>query len=130
MTKETLTTGVSDGYQYKVVQQDQGHFCGYVQTNFTPPWTYDDLRGYMSHLIDVHGGLTYGPDEDGWVGFDCAHAGDVCVIDGEEQTDFAISSEKVWTVGDVEDECERLAEQVDVLENFAEKFDDVGWGND
>jgi hypothetical protein len=31
---------------------------------------------YVLTDLDVHGGLTYGPDADGWVGFDTSHAGD------------------------------------------------------
>jgi hypothetical protein len=59
------------------------HLCGYVRVpNKNHPWanaTYDDIGA------EVHGGLTFGgplthlrgiPSEY-WVGFDCAHAGDL-----------------------------------------------------
>ena len=128
---ETLLSGVENGHRYKVVQNpDLGHFCGYVQTNFSRPWTYDDIRGKMGHLISVHGGLTYGVDSRGYIGFDCAHAGDVCILGGETATDREISTRKEWTPEDVEDECVSLARQIDALETFAETFDERGWGDD
>lgn len=57
-----------------------GHLCGYVQIPETHP-------GYGAHYDDpiwtevsAHGGLTFsGRHEDGgfWIGFDCAHSGDL-----------------------------------------------------
>lgn len=34
-------------------------------------------RGYDYVEVNVPGGWTYGPDDDGWIGFDTLHAGDV-----------------------------------------------------
>ena len=128
---EPLASGVTAGHRYKVIQTEVGNFCGYVKTNFGPRWSYDEIRGHMSNLIRIHGGLTYGVDENGWVGFDCAHSGDVCKLDGEIQVDYSMSGgATVWDVDDVEEECRKLAQQVDVLETFAERFDKRGWGND
>jgi hypothetical protein len=74
-----------------------GHLCGYVGVPPEHPWhgrDYDDGVVYA----DVHGGLTYAadceeggdegktichvpqpgePDDVWWLGFDCAHAGDL-----------------------------------------------------
>jgi len=50
-----------------------GMFNGYVRLPEGDPrrsGKHDDLD------MDVHGGLTYGPDPAGWVGFDTGHAGD------------------------------------------------------
>ena len=128
---DVLRSGVESGHKYKVVQHpEMGHFCGYVQTNFSSPWTYDDIRGEFGHLISVHGGLTYGPDERGFVGFDCAHAGDVCILDDSTVTDYEMSNRKEWTPEAVEEECVDLANQIDALEQFAEQFDKRGWGDD
>lgn len=45
--------------------QNRGyHFCGYVQA---PSTDFDNQD------IEVHGGVTYGPDEDRWIGFDAGH---------------------------------------------------------
>jgi hypothetical protein len=47
---------------------------GYVRVPEGIELPYDEY-----HLIDldVHGGVTYGPDKDGWMGFDTGHAFDV-----------------------------------------------------
>ena len=124
---KAVASGVAEGHKYKVLTTNESHFCGYVKTNFGDSWSYDDLRGYMGELISPHGGLTYGVDPNGWVGFDCAHAGDVCILNGEVLSDHAISNTKEWEVEDVEAECRKLARQVDVLETFAEKFEQRGW---
>ena len=51
---------------------DLGHLCGYIEVDADHPWhalTYDEVD------VCVHGGLTF--SENGWFGFDCAHAGDI-----------------------------------------------------
>lgn len=56
-----------------------GHLCGYVGVPQGHPWF-----GESDYDVDatVHGGLTFAGslDEDGlwYVGFDCAHSGDLC----------------------------------------------------
>lgn len=127
---EVLKRGTAENRQFKVVLVRGSHFCGYVRTNFGRQWGYGEIRGYMGELVGCHGGLTYGVDEDGWVGFDCAHAGDVCIVDCEEVSDHAMSSRTEWTVDDVAAECRKAARQIDTLETFAEKFEDRGWGHD
>lgn len=126
---EVLERGTANGCSFKVVQLDMGHFCGYVRTNFGPAYSYEDIRGHMSSLVDCHGGLTYGVDEDGWVGFDCAHAGDVCIRGGEVQTDHEMTSRQEWTPEDVAAECRKVARQIETLTGFAETFEDRGWGH-
>jgi len=131
---EVLESGVANGHRFEVRQVEldgrPAHFCGYVKTNFGPAWSYDDIRGYLGGLVDAHGGLTYGVDENGWVGFDCAHAGDQCILDGEPQSDHAITSDREWTPEDVAAECRKVARQIDTLETFVETFEDRGWGHD
>lgn len=64
------------------------HLCGYVGVPMTHPWAqkgYDDMRMADNEWVDVHGGLTYStdhapnekPDGHWWLGFDCAHCGDL-----------------------------------------------------
>lgn len=62
-----------------------GHWCGYAAVGREHPW----YERRMEEEIDVHGGVTYGDTEAGdeyrlvgvkgmwWIGFDCAHLGDV-----------------------------------------------------
>jgi hypothetical protein len=82
--------------------------CGYVvltSDNKLYGLDYDKL--YSKINVHVHGGLTYSDEGDGgWIiGFDCAHAGDLCPsfphFDGIYRTkEYVIS------------ECEKLAEEV------------------
>ena len=77
-----------EGFACLMVRQpDQGHWCGYVGLPPGHPW-----HGKDPDDAQVHGGITYGspcegvvchvpqpgePDEVWWLGFDCAHSGDL-----------------------------------------------------
>ena len=69
-----------DGFDCKIVKTSLGHWCGYVRRpeEVEPVrWTsdYDSKHDEVIDAeVDVWGGITYGPDEEGWVGFDDAHA--------------------------------------------------------
>jgi hypothetical protein len=95
------------GLSCKVVQTDIGHWCGYVRIpeSLGPVrWTsdYDSKHDKVLEAdVDVWGGITYGPDDDGWVGFDDAHASSL--INHREQ-----NSDK----SSVKEETQRLAEQI------------------
>jgi hypothetical protein len=64
----------------RIVKKRMGHWCGYVQTpdDLGPVrWTSDYDSKHEEVLdaeVDVWGGITYGPTDDGWVGFDDAHS--------------------------------------------------------
>jgi hypothetical protein len=68
------------GLDCKLVKQNLGHWCGYVQRpEAVEPlrWRgeYDEKHDEVKEAeIEVWGGVTYGPDGNGWVGFDDAHA--------------------------------------------------------
>ena len=52
-----------------------GHLCGYVQIPRNHPYFKKDA---LEMDIDAHGGLTYNQFcFDHWIGFDCAHSGDI-----------------------------------------------------
>lgn len=100
------------------------YYTGYVQTTLTTDGLAND-PWYRDH-INVSGGLTYGPDGDGWVGFDYLHAFDLCV---DEEGDplpgniyvrmgHGLDSVRLNRVSpqDVKDECAALAEQLDAIE--------------
>ena len=123
------------GLRCRVVKLGRGHYCGYVRSMFDSRWNYDDFQDWPAGLIDIHGGLTYGVDEDGWIGFDCAHAYDFCVDeDGEpwgKISHFGSRDDnKVWTLEDVKEETERLADQVNTVQEFAEKVERYGTDSD
>lgn len=68
------------GLECKIIKTDMGHWCGYVRRpEAAEPvrWTsdYDSKHDVLLEAeVEVWGGITYGPDEDGWVGFDDAHS--------------------------------------------------------
>lgn len=43
---------------------------------YAPPATSGGYDAIQQLITDIHGGMTYGADEQGWVGFDTAHAWD------------------------------------------------------
>jgi hypothetical protein len=96
-------------------------FCGYVvitSDNKLFGLDYDNI--YSKVNISVHGGLTYSDKGDGgWViGFDCAHAGDLCpafpYYDGVYRTkEFVIS------------ECESLAESVSKFSGIIQRLKNI-----
>lgn len=97
-------------------------FCGYVfitSDNKLFRLDYDQL--YSKINVHVHGGLTYSDEgENGsWViGFDCAHAGDLCPafphFDGIYRTkEFVIS------------ECEKLAEEVSKFSGIIKRLQNI-----
>lgn len=49
---------------------------GYVQLPADHPWLEGGVSRPAIHAL-AHGGITYGPDEERWIGFDTAHAFDV-----------------------------------------------------
>ena len=93
-----------------------GHWCGYVAVPAGHAlYGKTDSEVYDSVEIDVHGGLTYASDHsprskpDGfwWVGFDCAHAGDLAPALGN-----SFSGDVYRDIDFVVAECERLAAQL------------------
>jgi hypothetical protein len=105
-----------------------GALCGYVAVPEGHPW-------YRVHYFDVtphpnvHGELTYAshcqegddpaqtichipepgePDNVWWLGFDCAHAGDLTPLPGC----YRGSGDAYRTLAYVEAECARLAQQI------------------
>lgn len=90
-----------------------GHLCGYARLPDAHPWVAYSLDYPPAR---VHGGITYGPrvldgEEGIWIGFDCAHSGDL--------TPKAPLRDQHGTYRDlayVRAECESLAEQIRAAE--------------
>lgn len=69
--------------QHCLIQRSPlGALCGYVGGRWDWPWFGEDY--WDIEEIDVHGGLTHSGVLRGtdhtiyWIGFDCAHVGDLC----------------------------------------------------
>lgn len=105
------------------------YYTAYTQTTLSRDdlRVDDDVPWGSETRVDVHGGITYGPDEAGWVGFDCYHATDVCVDEAGDPlsanlTDAVRRREHIrreWSPDDVKAEIERLASQLHALETEA-----------
>lgn len=126
------------GYPCLLKRAPLGHWCGYVAVPPGHPLHgvgYDEVERRVPGL-DVHGGLTYSaacageichvpapgePDNVWWLGFDCAHAGDLSprfrMLD-ESRPETAIfarlafSGDVYRTVDYVARETEKLAAQI------------------
>lgn len=98
-----IETGVHEGIEYEILQ---GPFCvnGYIRLPENHPWRNIDLGYANEETIEVHGGITYGMDKEGWIGFDTHHADDYTPI-------FPSWGGRKWTLDDVRDETFHLAEQ-------------------
>lgn len=92
--------------------------CGYVQVP-------ELLRGCLDvDTLSVHGGITYGHDADGWIGFDTSHAGDVWddpswmppsmreTISIDRRCRPSGGGETRWTLNRLVAETEQLADQI------------------
>lgn len=143
---ELAWTDPATGLKCLILRQQQlGHLCGYVRP---PHKLAKRLRAYgrlrygtfmgkmrrklayehpMVKRVRVHGGLTYcGSRLDGkghghtWIGFDCAHAGDLVPFMHELTKDWQsahygsrFSSPDVYrNLAYVKEECTRLAAQI------------------
>lgn len=113
--------GISHGIPWRVLASPIAFtWNGYIRLPANHPWRIlEDWR----IPTDVHGGITYGPDWDGWVGFDTCHADDsTLMLDGTDMdADLrtfcdlmgipAPESPHRWTCEEVVAETRRLAHQ-------------------
>lgn len=60
-----------------IKKNDLGHWCGYVRIGDLENYEREDLHSH------IHGGVTWGIDDNGWIGFDCDHAYDVCIDEND-----------------------------------------------
>lgn len=116
------------GFPCLMVRQPRvGHWCGYVGVPKGHPW-----HGESNYFWDrqdgpeVHGGITYGeacagaichvpapgePDDVWWIGFDCAHSGDLSPADNAHSRRALREWETYKPESYVRAEVERLAQQ-------------------
>ena len=103
------------GTKAKVVRQTKyGYLCGYVLVSS------DRTEDMMDDLdLIAHGGITY--DRDGWLGFDCAHYGDLNIEmlrmlkDNEISTENETYKELSYVVG-------KLKEMIDKIKEYEERL--------
>lgn len=73
-----IVHGVEDGIEWATRPAPlYGAVNGYVRLPDGHPWReLNDIQFDDQPDVDVNGGITYGVDDEGWIGFDTPHAGD------------------------------------------------------
>lgn len=117
---EPVREGVEDGIQWQIMANDvlfswQGYAHipdGHVRRHLNA----DDIKP----LVDVYGGVTYGPDRQGRIGFDTLQGNSSVIgLDGEnldalrrqlcERIGWPWVESHKWTCDEVEEEMKRMA---------------------
>jgi hypothetical protein len=113
------------GFPVLAVRNSTGNWCGYVGVPPGHPWhgRYDDLD------VNVHGGITYGapcqsnggpichvpaagePETVWWLGFDCAHWGDIVPTLRRYDRPGDDGDEVYRSLGYVQEQTRALADQ-------------------
>jgi hypothetical protein len=105
------------GLDCAMIDSEIGFINGYVRL---PDEHVARHAGYdqINRSIRVHGGLTYGTDRDGWVGFDTGHSGD---HGPSLPTKSHLGpAERTWDLDRLAAEVESLADQLAAMTEIAE----------
>jgi hypothetical protein len=109
-----LDGGVEAGIRWAICQAPlRGAVNGYAQMPDGHQWLTKSLQGEDYDLLTAPGGITYGPDSAGWVGFDTLHSGDLWP--GGGGPDYCPPGEcdcTIWTAEMVADNARLLARQI------------------
>src|SRR5690606_5591984 len=74
---KAIERGTESGIEWALVNAPfDGAINGYAKLPDGHPWHDLDLQWNDCEVVEVHGGITYGPKE-GWIGFDTVHAWDI-----------------------------------------------------
>lgn len=121
---EALWTDAATGLPCMALRHHLGHWCGYVGL---PPEHPLYGKGYSNEgmVFEVHGDLTFAgriklinePNNNWWLGFDCAHYCDFSPNDVKNAADrgypFEILPDQQYrTQAYVQEQCAKLAAQV------------------
>lgn len=108
------------GYRCRIIRPyDRSHLCGYVKLpdNYSRDWV-----GYDEIPVEIHGGVTFFGElsdvkDEIWIGFDCAHLGDLSPQDLLTYKDGPLWKDDVYRdLEYVKKECISLAKQLKDLE--------------
>lgn len=113
---------VHNGFNCKIVRvhpESTGHLCGYVKIPISHKlygMSYDDIEILYDYEVPSHAGLTFSgsiKEEGYWIGFDCAHAGDLLPCSHGGYFEMSIMHGDVYR--DMEFVEARLKELVDFI---------------
>lgn len=109
MDRPALEQGVEDGIRWVTLRAPMYDAVnGYALLPEGHPWRQGDLIDDA----DVHGGITYGPEPDGWVGFDYLHSMDWWPAQAELPYGHRYSDSVERTPAEVAEEARSLARQI------------------
>lgn len=108
MRSELVSYGVHRGITWGIRQVMWGAMNGYAKLPEGHPYYHADLM--MDSPFVVHGGITY-QSENGWVGFDTLHLGDIWP-DMPSMMKCADMFTQHWTQSLVEREVLKLCNQI------------------
>ena len=117
---EPVREGVEDGVEWRIIANEVFFaWQGYAHIPDGHVWRHlnaDDIEP----LVDVYGGVTYGPDQSGWIGFDTLQGNSSMI--GLDGTDLDESRRELcekmgwpwiephkWTCEEIEEETKRMA---------------------
>ncbi len=120
-----ITEGFYDEYKLygipcRIIRNYSGCWCGYVSLSKN----HQDYKNQdnIESIYDVHGGITFNKywDIEGsiynsyiWLGFDCAHSGDICPIKSYSSYRVQNHNDSVYRdIHYVKTEVDKLAKQV------------------
>jgi len=95
-----------------------GHLCGYLEIPLNHPvygMDYNEIEEFYDYGLPAHGGLTFASEVDNayWIGFDCAHLGDVCPAYPRGERNLKCSGDTYKTMNYVE---QNIKEIIDFIE--------------
>ncbi|OZG49883.1 hypothetical protein [Bombiscardovia coagulans] len=114
--RPVIDSGIKEGVEWCIYESPLGWWTwyGYARLSDDHPWRNQDLVSVMPDEDlphpEVHGDISYGPDDEGWIGFDTIHAGDYM------RFDYGAGVEEIeghrWTIDEVREEIFRLIKQI------------------
>lgn len=122
--------GIEKSFLYKdfeclamrVRPETAGYLCGYIKipaTHFFYGKSYTDIDETYDYEIPSHGGLTFSGELNGrdgyWIGFDCAHSGDLIPRLSDDDLELFIMYGDVYR--DLNYVMETLRKMIDFIES-------------
>lgn len=92
-----------------------GHLCGYIEIpkgHELHGMTYDEIEAHYNYELPAHGGLTFSAEVDNsyWIGFDCAHYGDLRPICLEKEPSLMLKNEIYRDMEYVENNIKKIVD--------------------
>lgn len=92
-----------------------GHLCGYIEIpsgHQIHGLDYDAIEAHYDYELPAHCGLTFSEEVKGihWIGFDCAHLGDLCPMYIEDFGNFRCGTDTYKDMRYVENNIKEIVD--------------------